>query len=162
LSFELLNRDVDQPYKYVGIWLIDQWSKIGVKATQKVLPTGPWIAAERSADFDVVHNPVCHSLVNPLLDVQPYLPSSVSNENFGYFEDPEEVALYQKMLHETDPAKQHEEMTQFQKLVMDTQAHSMMVLWWNRIMPYRSYVKGWKISPSHYINQDLATIWLDK
>jgi peptide/nickel transport system substrate-binding protein len=162
LSFELLNRDVDQPYKYVGIWLIDQWSKIGVKATQKVLPTGPFIAAERSADFDVVHNPVCHSLVNPLLDVQPYLPSSVSNENFGYFEDPEEVALYQKMLHETDPAKQHDEMTQFQKLVMDTQAHSMMVLWWNRIMPYRSYVKGWKISPSHYINQDLATIWLDK
>ena len=23
-------------------------------------------------------------------------------------------------------------------------------------MPYRSYVKGWKISPSHYLNQDLA------
>jgi peptide/nickel transport system substrate-binding protein len=29
-------------------------------------------------------------------------------------------------------------------------------------VPYRSYVKGWKISPSHFINQDLATIWLDK
>jgi two-component system, NtrC family, sensor kinase len=29
-------------------------------------------------------------------------------------------------------------------------------------IPYRSYVKGWKISPSHYINQDLATIWLDR
>jgi peptide/nickel transport system substrate-binding protein len=29
-------------------------------------------------------------------------------------------------------------------------------------VPYRSYVKGWKISPSHYLNQDLATIWLDK
>ena len=29
LSFELLNRDVDQPYKYIGIWLIDQWGKIG-------------------------------------------------------------------------------------------------------------------------------------
>ena len=26
----------------------------------------------------------------------------------------------------------------------------------------RSYVKGWKISPSHYLNQDLSTIWLDK
>ena len=29
LSFELLNRNVDQPYKYVGAWLIDEWSKIG-------------------------------------------------------------------------------------------------------------------------------------
>jgi peptide/nickel transport system substrate-binding protein len=26
----------------------------------------------------------------------------------------------------------------------------------------RSYVKGWKISPSHYLNQDLGNIWLDK
>jgi peptide/nickel transport system substrate-binding protein len=162
LSFELLNRDVDQPYKYVGIWLVDQWSKIGVNATQKVEPTGPWIATMRSGDFAVVHNPVCHALVNPLLDVQAYLPSSISAENFGYFEDPEEVALYEKLLHEPDPAKQHEEMTQFEKLVMDTKVHSAMVLWWNRIMPYRSYVKGWKISPSHYINQDLATIWLDR
>jgi peptide/nickel transport system substrate-binding protein len=33
---------------------------------------------------------------------------------------------------------------------------------WYRIVSARSYVKGWKISPSHYINQDLATIWLDK
>jgi hypothetical protein len=22
--------------------------------------------------------------------------------------------------------------------------------------------KGWKISPSHYVNQDLANVWLDK
>ena len=29
-------------------------------------------------------------------------------------------------------------------------------------MVYRSYVKGWKIGPSHYINQDLADIWLDR
>src|SRR5213075_2043620 len=51
LSFELLNRDVDQPYKYVGIWVVDQWSKIGVKVTQKVLPSGPWVEAERAGDF---------------------------------------------------------------------------------------------------------------
>jgi peptide/nickel transport system substrate-binding protein len=36
------------------------------------------------------------------------------------------------------------------------------VLWWHRIVPYRSYVKGFKIAPTHFINQDLAQIWLDK
>src|ERR1700730_8619009 len=41
LSFEFLNRGVDQPYKYVGTWLVDQWSKIGLQVTQRVLPTGP-------------------------------------------------------------------------------------------------------------------------
>ena len=162
LSFELLNRDVDQPYKYVGIWLVDQWSKIGVKVTQKVLPSGPWFAAMRSAEFSAVHYPICHSTVNPLLDVQPYLPTSVSSENYGYYEDPKEVELYNNMLHEADPQKQHADMNALQTLVMDTEAHATKILWWNRIIPYPSYVKGFKISPSHYINMDMATIWLDK
>jgi peptide/nickel transport system substrate-binding protein len=160
LSFELLNRDVDQPYKYVGIWLVDQWSKIGVKATQRVVPTGPWFAAMRSGDFSVVHYPICHSIVNPVLDVQPYLPGS--EENMGGAPDPKTTELYEKMLHEADPTAQHAEMVAFEKYVMDTQAHATQVIWWNRIVPYRSYVKGWKIGPSHYINQDLANIWLDE
>ena len=162
LSFELLNRDVDQPYKYIGIWLVDQWSKIGVHVAQKVVPSGPWFAAMRSGNFSVVHYPICHATVNPLLDVQPYLPTSISSENYGYYEDPKEVALYNKMLHEPDPAKQAEMMHQFEKLVMDTEAHATKVLWWNRIIPYRSYVKGFKIGPSHYINMDMASLWLDK
>jgi peptide/nickel transport system substrate-binding protein len=87
LSFELLNRDVDQPYKYVGIWIVDEWSKIGVKVTQKVLPSGPWVAAERAGDFSVVLQANCHSVVNPLIDVQPYLSSSVSKQNYGNYED---------------------------------------------------------------------------
>ena len=103
LQIELLNRDVDQPYKYVGIWLVDQWAKIGVKATQKVVPTGPWFGAMRSGQFQVVHYPICRSTVNPLLDVGAYLPGS--DENYGYYDDPEEAALYDKLLHESDPAQ---------------------------------------------------------
>jgi peptide/nickel transport system substrate-binding protein len=162
LEFELLNRDVDQPYKYVGIWLVDEWSKIGVKVRQRVLPTGPWVAAERSGDFGVVLQANCHSVVNPLIDVQPYLSTSISKQNYGNYEDPKQQEIYEKALHETDPAKQKQLMFQFAKHVMDTEAHKLMVLWWYRIVPYRSYVKGWKISTSHYINQDLANIWLDK
>jgi peptide/nickel transport system substrate-binding protein len=162
LKFELLNRAVDQPYKYVGIWLVDQWSKIGLHVTQRVVPTGPWFAAERSGDFSVVLQANCHSVVNPLIDVQPYLSSSVSKQNYGNYEDPKEQELYEKTLHETDPAKQKQLMFEFSKQVMDTEVHKLMVLWWYRIIPYRSYVHGWKISPSHYVNQDLANIWLDK
>ena len=66
------------------------------------------------------------------------------------------------MLRETDFARQRDLMRQFEKLVLDTEAHEIFPLWRYRIVPYRSYVKGWKVSPSHYVNQDLATIWLDK
>ena len=49
-----------------------------------------------------------------------------------------------------------------EKYVLDTETHAIFLLWYYRMVPHRSYVKGWKISPSHYLNQDLATIWLNK
>jgi peptide/nickel transport system substrate-binding protein len=162
LKFDLLNRNVDQPYKYVAAFVIDEWSKVGLHATQKVLPTGPFFEALRTANFDVTVDFNCQSVVNPPLDVGKFLPHTVYTENYGNYEDQQEIDLYDKMLHEADPAKQRVVMREFEKYVLDTQAHEIVTPWWYRIIAYRSYVKGWKISPSHYINQDLATIWLDK
>ncbi|HWB51519.1 MAG TPA: ABC transporter substrate-binding protein [Stellaceae bacterium] len=162
LSFELLNRDVDQPYKFNAIWAIDEWSKIGVKATQRVLATGPYTEAIRSGDFGIALDGDCQTVVNPLLDGTKYLPHSVSPYNFGKYDDPEEIALYDRMLRETDFAKQRALMRAFEKRVLDTEAHEIFLLWRYRLVPYRRYVKGWKISPSHYVNQDLGTIWLDR
>jgi peptide/nickel transport system substrate-binding protein len=162
LTFELLNRNVDQPYKFNGTRVVDEWSKIGVKVTQRVLPTGPFGEAFRSGDFDVGLDGDCQNIVNPLLDGTKYLPHSVSSSNFGNYDDPAEIELYDRMLRETDFARQRLLMREFEKLVLDTEAHEIFLLWRYRIVPYRSYVKGWKVSPSHYVNQDLAAIWLDK
>jgi peptide/nickel transport system substrate-binding protein len=162
LSFEMLNRDVDQPFKYIGTFVVDEWSKIGLTVTQKVVPTGPWFDGMRTGNFDVTMEANCQSVVNPVLDVGKYLPHTVFTENYGGYEDAAEIELYQKMLHEADPAKQRLLMREFEKYVIDTQAHELPLTFWYRIVPYRSYVKGWKISPSHFVNQDLATIWLDK
>jgi len=162
LTFELLNRNVDQPYKFNGLWVIDEWSKIGVKATQRVLQTGPFGEALRNGDFAAVVDGDCQNIVNPLLDGTKYLPHSVSPSNYGNYDDPAAIEIYDRMVRETDFTKQRALMRQFEKLVLDTEAHEIFLLWRYRIVPYRSYVKGWKVSPSHYVNQDLATIWLDK
>ncbi len=162
LSFELLNRNVDQPYKFNALWVIDEWSKIGLKVTQRVLQTGPFGEAVRNGDFETVVDGDCQNIVNPLLDGTKYLPHSVSSSNYGNYEDPEAIEIYDRMVRETDFAKQRALMRQFEKRVLDTEAHEIFLLWRYRIVPYRSYVKGFKISPSHYVNQDLATIWLDK
>src|SRR5262245_31176267 len=73
LSFEMVNRNVDQPYKFVGTWLIGEWKKIGVSVEQKVVPTGPWFQAMRTGTFDVVLEANCQSVVNPALDTGKYL-----------------------------------------------------------------------------------------
>ncbi len=162
LTFELQNRNVDQPYKYIATWVIDEWSKIGVKVTQKVLPTGPFFDGLRAGTFDVTVDFNCQGLVNPLMDIGKYLPRSVYAENYGNYEDQKVIDLYQAVLHENDPVKQRALMREYETHILDTQAHAIMMPWWERIVPMRSYVKGWKISPSHYVNQDLATVWLDK
>jgi len=162
LSFELMNRNIDQPYKYLGAYVIDQWSKIGLKVSQRVIPTGPFYEGLRSGNFDVTIDFNCQGVVNPPIDIGKYLPHSIQAENYGNYDDPAEVEMYQKLLRENDPAKQRALMREFEKYVLDTQVHEIVLPWQYRIIPHRSYVKGWQISPSHYINQDLAVVWLDK
>jgi peptide/nickel transport system substrate-binding protein len=162
LSFELLNRNVDQPYKYVAAFVIDEWSKIGLKVNQRVIPTGPFYEALRNGQFEVTVDFNCQGVVNPPLDTAKFLPRTIYPENYGQYDDDKEVELYNKMLHEADPQKQRAAMREFEKYVLDTEAHEIVTPWWYRIIPHRSYVKGWKISPSHYLNQDLATVWLDR
>ena len=162
LQFELLNRNVDQPFKYLGAWLVDEWSKVGLKVTQRIVPTGPWIQSMRAGNFDVAIEGGCGDLVNPLVDVSKSLPHSANPENYANFDDPAEAALYQEMLREADPAKQRVLMRRFEKHVLDEQAHELMTLWWYRIVPYRSYVKGWTIGPSHLLGNTLERVWLDK
>jgi peptide/nickel transport system substrate-binding protein len=125
LTFELLNRNVDQPYKFNATWVIDEWSKIGIKVIQRVVPTGPFGEMLRQGEFDTVLDGDCQNIVNPLLDGTKYLPYSVSSSNYGNYEDPAEVELYNRMLRETDFSRQRQLMREFEKLVLDTEAHEI-------------------------------------
>ena len=161
-KFSLNNRGVDQPYKIVGTWLIDQWKQVGLDVEQRVQPTGPFFASLRKKkDFDVTIDFNCQAVVNPLLDVAKFISASRTGNNYGGYDDPELDKMFDAMNRAADPAEQRRLMRAFEKRALDEQAHSMITLWWYRIIPHRSYVKGWTISPSHYLNQDLSGVWLD-
>jgi peptide/nickel transport system substrate-binding protein len=70
--------------------------------------------------------------------------------------------LFDAQLRETDPAKQKALLHQFEKRILADEAHYVVLLWFQRIIPHWATVKGWKISPSHYLNQDLAEVWVEK
>jgi len=161
LEFTLLNRGVDQPYKVVGTWLIDQWRKVGLKVDQRVEPTGPFFdSLRKKKDFQVSIDFNCQSVVNPLVDVSKFLGSA--GNNYGSYEDPVLEDLFTQMNQEGDAAKQRQLMRAYEKRALDEMAHMGITLWWYKINPHRSYVKGWKIAPSHYLNQHLDNVWLDK
>jgi peptide/nickel transport system substrate-binding protein len=161
IEFTLHNRGIDQPYKIVGTWLIGQWRQAGMKVTQRVQPTGPFFATLRKKkDFEVSFDFNCGSVVNPLLDVAKFLSDTRASDNYAGYQDPEADALFDSMNRSGDPAEQRRIMRRFEMRVLDEEAHMFVSLWTYRIIPHRSAVRGWKISPSHYLNQDLSGVWL--
>ena len=41
-----------------------------------------------------------------------------------------------------------------------SEAYTVPLLWWNRIVATSAKLKGWSITPSHFIGQDLSEVWL--
>jgi peptide/nickel transport system substrate-binding protein len=160
LKFTLTNRGVDQPYGILGTWMIDQWKQIGVTVEQKVEATGPFYASLREGNFQVALEFNCQSVVNPLVDVATFRPDSASN--YARFKDPELIRLHEAMNRTGDVAEQRKLMRAYEKRVLNDLASTAITLWWYRIIPHRTYFKGWKVTPSHYLNQDLSQVWLDK
>ena len=44
--------------------------------------------------------------------------------------------------------------------LFDEEVHVFYTLQWHRIIPHSSKVRGWTITPSHYLNNQLDTVWL--
>ena len=160
LKVTLWNRAVDQPYKMMGTWYVDEWRKVGIDADQKVVQTGPWYAGLRQTrDHDVAMDNNAPSVINPAIDVSKWVKGGGSE--YTNHEDDKVTELYLDMLNEPDPEKQFDKMRTYEKYLIGDQAHYIPGLWWYRIVPHRSYLKGWKIAPSHYLNQQLDNVWID-
>ena len=161
VSFTLHNRATDQPYKILGAWLIGQWQKVGFKVEHWVQTTKPFLSTlQIEKDFEVSLHGYCGSVINPLLDVARLTSDDRSATNYGNYRDRVLDRLFDEMNRSADPAARRRIMRKFEKRALDDQAHQLPILWWRRIVPHRSIVRGWKISPSHYINQDLGNVWL--
>lgn len=161
-TFKFNVRDIDQPYKIVASWVVKQWEGIGLNPEQVILPTKSYWKALRdpASGYQVSIDFHTGAVTNPLLDVAKFISSDRSGINFANYTDRTLDDLFDKMNRTLDVTEQRRLMRRFEKWMLDEQAHMPNTLWWYRIVPYRSIVQGWKISPSHYLNQDLAMVWL--
>ena len=48
----------------------------------------------------------------------------------------------------------------FEKRLLDEEVHYFYTLQWQRIVPHNAKVRGWTITPSNYLNQQLDAVWL--
>jgi peptide/nickel transport system substrate-binding protein len=70
-------------------------------------------------------------------------------------------ALYIGQAISTDPRERAKIVRDFERHAL-TEANTVPLLWWNRLVVSSAKFKGWNISPSQYIGQDLADVWLEQ
>ena len=161
-SFTLKNRAVPMPYEPVGIWLVDQWRQIGLSVKMEFLETAKWTSDQREGNFDIMVDATCNYAMDPDLILFRFLSYGISDNNWARYKDPVLDDLYTKQSRSTDPEERKKLIREFEKRLVDEEVHNFYVLQWHRIIPHNSKLKGWTITPSHYLNNQLDTVWLSE
>ncbi len=159
-AFTFKNRGIPMPYEPVGIWLIDQWRQVGLNVRQEVIEAAKWFAELRGGNYEVGIDFQCGYIVEPDLDIYKFQSKEISHANYGRYTDKVLDDLYQKQSRATDPDERKRTIREFEKRLLDEEAHYLTTLQWHRIIPHSARVKGWTITPSHYLNQQLDAVWL--
>lgn len=158
LKIQLLNRAIE-PYITAGIYLIDQWRQIGVSVENYDAETATWYASIAGDNFDVVMDSYTDYTDDPTTGLPKFLSADKWPIASSKFNDPELDALYAKQGEANDKAERRKLVREFEKRTME-QAYSVPILWWRRITVMQDSVKGWTMSPSHMLYQDLGEVWL--
>ena len=159
-SCQIHNRPPQMPYEPVAIWLIDQWRKIGLNVTQKFLEMGAWYADLRAKKYDMYISGKSAYMDDPDNQFEPTL--SNSPQNFMHYKDSIADDLYLKQSRAINPVERRKLCKQYELRILDEMTYMIAFLWWDRIIPVASNVRGLKLLPNHFINQDRSTIWLSK
>jgi peptide/nickel transport system substrate-binding protein len=160
LSFTFENRGVPMPYEPLAVWLIDQWRQIGLNVKQEVVEAAAYFGTLKKGDFAVGVDFQCGYTVEPDLDLYKFTSRKGNPSNYGFYNDQVLDDLYQKQSRATDIEERKKYVRQFERYLLDEQVHYIMTLQWHRIIPYSAKVHGWQITPSHYLNNMLDTVWL--
>ena len=129
-------------------------------ANEVALNTKDWHAALESGHFGVAFDFTGDAFDDPSQQLGKYVSRTLVPSNYANSSAPELDRLYIAQSTSTDPLKRAGIVREFEERAL-TEARSVPILWWNRIVVTQSNVRGWKMTPSIYIGQDLADVWID-
>ena len=160
LSFALVNRGIPLPYAPAARFAIEAWREIGVNVTEKPLQNKEWFAALEAGDFDVAFEFQGDYFDDPTQQLAKYVSRDLSPVNYSGATDRMLDALFVGQAISGDPRQRSKIVRDFETRVF-SEAYTVPVLWWNRIVVTSARLNGWFLTPSLYLNQDLADVWLE-
>ena len=162
LEVTLTNRkDVPVPYAAAGEFAMAAWREIGVHATQEMLSTKEWQAALEKGKFAAAVDLAADYFDDPTINLARYVSRDLSPSNHAGSTDRFLDALYIGQAISTDTRERAKIVRDFERHAL-AEANTVPLLWWNRLMVSSAKFKGWNMSPSHYIGQDLSDAWIEQ
>ena len=161
LNVPLMNRDIAVPYSNTSEALIEAWRSIGVTVTEKKNNTKDWQVALNTGDFSVGLDTGGDYFDDPMLQMAKFVSRDMSAQSYSNENDRILDALFIGQGISNSPRERLAIVRDFEKRAL-TEAYNVPILWWNRIVVTSSRLKGWNMSPSQYIGQDLGDVWLSR
>ncbi|MEZ5849177.1 MAG: ABC transporter substrate-binding protein [Hyphomicrobiaceae bacterium] len=161
LKLRFLNRQVAQPFQPAGIYAVDQWRRVGIKAEHVELETKLYFDALHKGEFDVAVNNISDFADDPSAQFNTLLSKKTSAISYARHSDETLDEMFRAQAKEVDPAKRMKLVNDFERRAL-TQAYSFPLLWYQRIVVNSKKVKGWELPPSHFSGQTHVDVWLDE
>ena len=120
LKFKLINRNVNHPFTPLGVFVIDQWRRIGVTADHQQLDVSQQKAAIANGEFQVALDAFCADSDDPKPLLLPYLSKSRSPRNMTRSENPQFDAVYDRFKSATNPTQRDVLAAQLQRMVIES------------------------------------------
>ena len=154
-------RDIPMPHYAGADLLTESWQQIGVAVTQDRRKIWDWQKDIDAGQFDIALDFSGDFYDDPTIQLTKYVSHDLSPVNYSYSTDRFLDALFIGQAVTADPRQRAKMVRDFEQHAL-TEAYTVPLLWWNRIVATSSKLKGWSITPSHFIGQDLTDVWLDQ
>jgi len=161
LKVKLTNRDLPMPWIPGGEYVAEAWRAIGLAVDHKKLNLKDWTTTLEQGNFDVAIDFIGDYFDDPTLQLTKYVSRDLSPGNYSASTDRYLDALYIGQAVTADQRERARIVREFERRAL-TEAYTVPVLWYNRIVATTTNVKGWNMTPSQYIGQDLADVWLER
>jgi peptide/nickel transport system substrate-binding protein len=159
LNLQLLVRGIPMPHFPAADLLAASWREIGVNTTQQRLNIWEWQKLVDRGEFDVALDFAGDFYDDPTIQLTKYVSQDLSPVNFSGSQDRFLDALFIGQAMATNTRERLKMLRDFERHALD-EAYTVPLLWWNRIVVTSSKLRGWYITPSHFIGQDLTDVWI--
>ena len=158
LKVVLKNRNIRLPFQDWGVFVIQEWRKIGVEAEHRPLETASWFAdGQNTGNFELIVSSPSTFMDDPDVWLNRY--TTGDTENWGRFSDPKLDDLYARQARSLDPVERKKLANEMERIVLED-VHYLPGLWWTRNVVHWAKVKNYVAPPNQFSNQKLQDVWL--